>query len=337
MTVSSMGQPLLDVRDLKVHFPITSGLFRKVVGAVRAVDGVSFALEPGKTFGLAGESGCGKTTLARAILRLEEPTYGKVFFDGAEITSMSDAQLTAVRTGMQMVFQDPYSSLNPRLNVERIVSEPLRVHRVGTERERHERVAELLTTVGLPPDAAARHPHEFSGGQRQRIGIARALALRPKLIVADEPVSSLDVSIRAQILNLMRNLQDELGIAYVFIAHDLALVRNMSHKVGIMYLGHIVETASSDELFLHPAHPYTLALLAAVPGAETGGRARERARRFAPLEGDVPSPACPPSGCPFHPRCARATEECREAGVFPPRHELAPGHLVWCHHPLEME
>lgn len=251
-------QTLLEVRDLKVHFPITAGLYRKTIDSVRSVDGVSFALEPGKTFGLAGESGCGKSTLARAILRLEEPTEGKVFFDVVETTSMSDAQLTAVRTGMLMVFQGPYSSLNPRLNVERIVSEPLRVHKVGSAREQRERVAELLTTVGPPPDAAARYPHEFSGGQRQRVGVARALALRPKLIVADEPVSSLDVSIRAQILNLMRGLQDELGIAYVFIAHDLALVRNMSHNVGIMYLGHIVETAPSDELFLHPAHPYTL-------------------------------------------------------------------------------
>ena len=316
---------LLDVQDLAVHFPITAGLFRKTVGAVRAVDGVSFTLEAGKTYGLAGESGCGKSTLARAVLCLEEPIRGRVVFDGADITSMSDAQLTSVRTGMQMVFQDPYSSLNPRLNVERIVSEPLRVHKVGTERERRERVAELLTTVGLPPDAAARHPHEFSGGQRQRVGIARALALRPKLIVADEPVSSLDVSIRAQILNLMRDLQDELGIAYVFIAHDLALVRNMSHNVGIMYLGHIVETAASDELFLHPAHPYTLALLAAVPG-----RGRDAT---APLQGDVPSPACPPPGCPFLPRCVRGTDVFSVAGVFPPRHELAPGHVVWCHHP----
>lgn len=333
-----MTGALLEVRALKKHYPVTGGLFRRTVGTVRAVDGISFDVQEGSTFGLAGESGCGKSTAARTILRLEEPTSGKVVFDGEDFTAKGPEELRLARTNMQMIFQDPYSSLNPRLTVEKIVSEPLRVHGIGTPAEQKERVRHLLDIVGLPVDAAERYPYEFSGGQRQRVGIARALAMRPKLIIADEPVSSLDVSIRAQILNLLRDLQERYGLTYIFIAHDLALVKNMSPEIGIMYLGRLVEAGPSDQVFTNPAHPYTQALMAAVPGAGIWRRGEECSSVVgsdARLAGDVPSPLNPPPGCPFHPRCFRAKPDCMEPGRSPLEVEVAPGHKVACNYPLE--
>ena len=331
-----MKDALLEVRDLKKHYPVTGGLFRRTVGTVRAVDGISFDVEEGSTFGLAGESGCGKSTAARTILRLEEPTSGSIRFNGEDFSAKGPEELRLARTDMQMIFQDPYSSLNPRHTVAKIISEPLRVHNIGTHAEQKERVRHLLDVVGLPTDAAERYPYEFSGGQRQRVGIARALAMRPKLIIADEPVSSLDVSIRAQILNLLRKLQDQFGLTYIFIAHDLALVKNMSPQIGIMYLGHLVETGPSGQVFGSPAHPYTQALIAAVPGAGIWRRDKDRAtaKPAAPLTGDVPSPLAPPPGCPFHPRCPRAKPDCMEPGRPPREVEVAPGHRVACNYPV---
>jgi oligopeptide/dipeptide ABC transporter ATP-binding protein len=323
--------PLLEVRNLKTYFPIKKG-FRRQVGAVRAVDDVSFEVYPGETLGLVGESGCGKTTLGRTIVRLLEPTEGEIVFDGKPIGKLGKRALRPFRRQIQMVFQDPYSSLNPRKRVRSIVGAPLKIHGVGNRRERRSRVRELLEAVGLSPEHANRFPHQFSGGQRQRIGIARALALRPKLIVADEPVSALDVSIQAQIVNLLEELQDEFSLTYIVIAHDLGLVRHVSDRIAVMYLGRIVELSPSEELYTRPIMPYTEALLSAVP-IPNPDVAEQRVR--IPLRGDVGNPANPPSGCPFHPRCRYATEICSR--VEPPLVSYGDGHLAACHHPLNVD
>jgi peptide/nickel transport system ATP-binding protein len=331
---ASAGSPLLDVRDLRKAFPIRQGVFRRRVGEVRAVDGVSFHIDRGETLSLVGESGCGKTTTARCILRALEPTAGQIVFRRGDGTTVDVAALPArrvrpLRREMQMVFQDPYSSLNPRKTLLDIVGEPLLVNRVGTRAERVERVAELLRLVGLRPEYMRRFPHAFSGGQRQRIGIARALALNPSLVVADEPVSALDVSVQAQILNLMVDLQSELGLTYLFVAHDLSVVKHVSDRVAVMYVGRIVEVAPTERLFTAPAHPYTEALLAAVPKPDP----RLRAARVV-LEGEVADPANPPAGCAFHPRCAYAVERCR--AETPTLEPVAPGHQVSCHRAREL-
>ena len=319
-----MAEALLEVRELTKHFPIKRGLLSRTVGHVRAVDGVSFAVRSGEVLGLVGESGCGKTTTGRCILRLLEPSSGSVRFDGREVTTLKRRELRALRREMQIVFQDPYSSLNPRLTVGSMLGEALAIHRLARGAAARERVAELLTLVGLSPDHARRYPHEFSGGQRQRIGVARALAVNPRLIVADEPVSALDVSIQAQIINLLRELQRRMNLTYLFIAHDLSVVEFISDRVAVMYLGKIVETAPSAELYRRPLHPYTVSLLSAIPVPDPD---RRRARIV--LKGDVPSPAKPPSGCRFHPRCFMAREVCaREEPVLK---ELAPGHWSACH------
>jgi oligopeptide transport system ATP-binding protein len=314
---------LIKVDDLTVHFPIRKGLLRRTVGQVRAVDGVSFEVRSGETLGLVGESGCGKSTTVRALLRLVEPTAGSVWYDGEDIARLPRHGLRRHRRALQMVFQDPYASLNPRMTVARIVGEPLDVHGLPDKRGR---VRELLDLVGLPADAAARYPHEFSGGQRQRIGIARALATSPAFVACDEPVSALDVSIQAQVINLLRDLQERLGLTYLFIAHDLAVVRTISTRVAVMYLGQIVETAPRDELFAHPRHPYTKALLSAVPVADP---VKERQRERIILTGDPPSPSRPPSGCRFHTRCPLATERCRVEVPMP--RIVASEHVVACH------
>ena len=316
---------LLEVNDLKVQFPITRGVFGRLAGWVKAVDGVSLTLAPAETLGLVGESGCGKTTLGRAILRLVEPAAGSIRFEGVDITRLTGRALRARRRQFQMVFQDPYSWLNPRLTVEQIVGEALDIHRLaaGTD-ARRERIAGLLEAVGLSPAQAQRYPHEFSGGQRQRIGIARALAVEPKLLVCDEPVSALDVSVQAQIINLLAGLQRQRGLAYLFITHDLAVVEHISHRVMVMYLGRVMELAETGELIAHPAHPYTQALLSAVPVLDPLSQ-----RRRIRLPGDVPSPIHPPSGCPFHPRCPLAVDRCRTE--MPAWRELRPHHWVACH------
>lgn len=322
----SASEALVVVRDLKKYFPVRRSLWERLRGGsawVRAVDGVSFAIRAGETLSLVGESGCGKTTTGRCLLRLIEPTSGEIFFEGVDLRRLSGKQLRAQRRQMQIIFQDPYASLNPRMTVGEILEEPLRIHRVGTPRERRARVREVLQEVGLSADALDRYPHEFSGGQRQRIGIARALALRPKFIVADEPVSALDVSIQAQIVNLLENLQQKYGLTYLFISHGLALVRYISERVGVMYLGKLVEIAPTEALYRHPLHPYTQALLRAVPEPDPDAR-RERV----PLRGELPSPAHPPSGCRFHTRCPLAQAECREAE--PELREVEPGHFVAC-------
>jgi oligopeptide transport system ATP-binding protein len=324
-----VSAPLLDVRDLRKHYPVRHGLFGRVRGHVRAVDGVSFTLRRGETLGLVGESGCGKTTTGRAILRLVEPSSGTVSFDGTDVTTLGRHDLRALRRRMQIVFQDPYSSLNPRLTVGSMIGEALTIHGLARGRRVGERVAELLVRVGLSPDHARRYPHEFSGGQRQRIGIARALAVEPELLVLDEPVSALDVSIQAQIVNLLQDLQKQLGLTYLFIAHDLSVVEHISDRVAVMYLGRIVELAGRDELYANPRHPYTRSLLSAVPVPDPG-----RARSRIVLTGDVPSPARPPSGCAFHPRCflmesVGGRDRC--AGEAPALREVAPGHWVSCH------
>ncbi len=322
-------EALLDVRGLRKHFPIHQGvLFRRQVGAVKAVDGVDFSVRPGETFGLVGESGCGKTTTGRMITRLIEPTDGKIVFDGRDITHMSQRELRPLRRDVQMIFQDPYSSLNPRKTVGAIVGAPFHLQGVKTEHGVKKAVQELLDVVGLNPEHYNRYPHEFSGGQRQRIGIARTLALRPKLIVADEPVSALDVSIQAQVVNLLEDLQDEFDLTYVVIAHDLSVVRHISDRVGVMYLGKMVEQADAKDLYATPMHPYTVALLSAVPIPDPSQRRnRERIR----LQGDVPSPINPPPACPFHTRCWKAQEVC--GTVEPPLVEITPGHRVACHFP----
>jgi oligopeptide transport system ATP-binding protein len=315
--------PLLRVRGLRKHFRIGGGLFAPHL-SVRAVDGVDLDLEPAQTIGLVGESGCGKSTLARLILRLIEPDAGTVEFDGRDVRAARRAELRALRREMQIIFQDPYASLNPRMTIGEAIGEGLQIHRIGDREGRTKRVQELLEIVGLRPEHAARYPHEFSGGQRQRIGVARALALEPKLIVADEPVSSLDVSIQAQILNLLLELQQRFGIAYLFISHDLRVVQHLSDYVAVMYLGRIVESASAADVYRSPQHPYTEALLSAIPMPDPAAR-RERIV----LEGDVPSPIAPPPGCPFHPRCARAKEICSEER--PHLREVGPEHLSACH------
>ena len=324
--------PLLEVTDLKVYFPIREGLvIQRHVGDVRAVDGVSFAMSRGETLGLVGESGCGKSTTGRALIRLYEPTAGRVEFEGTDLTTLDGSALNRARRRMQMIFQDPYASLDPRMTAGGIISEPLDIHGVGTKDERRARVRELLGIVGLAPDYASRYPHEFSGGQRQRIGVARAIALEPDLIVADEPISALDVSIQAQIINLLEQLQDRLGLTYLFIAHDLSVVRHISDRIAVMYLGRIVELASSRELNQTPLHPYTVALLSAIPIPDPVVEAR---RRRIILTGDVPSPVSPPPGCRFHTRCwlrDRLGNPAECETVDPEFRTLAPGHRVACH------
>jgi len=320
------GGPMLRVRDLKTHFPVRRGLFGRTVGYVRAVDGVSFTLRAGKTLGLVGESGCGKTTTGRTILRLIPATAGEVRFEGRDVFALPAAEMRHLREDMQIIFQDPYGSLNPRMTVGGIVGEPLRVHKRARGRDLADRVAELLRRVGLGPDCRNRYPHEFSGGQRQRIGVARALALDPKFIICDEPVSALDVSIQAQILNLLERLQSELGLAYLFIAHDLAVVSHISDDVAVMYLGRIVEHAPSEGLYENPLHPYTKCLMSAIPRSHPD----DPRERIAP-QGEVPSVTNPPSGCPFHPRCPWAMERCpEEVPALRPMPD-EPNHWVACH------
>ncbi|HEY2083584.1 MAG TPA: dipeptide ABC transporter ATP-binding protein [Verrucomicrobiae bacterium] len=316
---------LLEVKNLKVHFPVKRGMFQPAREFVKAVDDVSFNIASGETLGLVGESGCGKTTLGRAIVRLVEPIAGSVSLDGTDVTRMNGAAMRAQRRKLQMIFQDPYGSLNPRMTVEDIVGEALDIHRLAENKSaRKERIAELLKAVGLDATYAQRYPHEFSGGQRQRIGIARALAVEPKLIVCDEPVSALDVSVQAQIINLLQDLQQQRGLAYLFIAHDLAVVEHISQRVMVMYLGKVVELADAKAIIRAPKHPYTQALISAVPVVDP-----ESKRQRIILPGDVPSPIHPPPGCPFHPRCPIAEERCRVE--IPPLREIAPGHFAACH------
>ena len=326
------GEPLLRVRDVTKHFPVKRGiLFKREVGRVKAVDGVSFDVYPGETLGIVGESGCGKSTLARCIMRLQDVSSGSIEFMGRDITNLSRHDMRSVRRDLMMVFQDPYASLNPRMRVGSIVGEPLEVHGRGTAREVKARVQNLLERVGLNPEHYNRFPHEFSGGQRQRIGVARALAVNPKLIVCDEPVSALDVSVQAQILNLLKDLQRDFGLTYVFIAHDLNVVRHIADRVLVMYLGKIAEEAPRDTLYTEPKHPYTGALLSAVPipNPELG-----RARKPIVLEGDVPSPINPPAACRFHPRCPRFQDgHCNVEE--PPLYSFGDGHGAACHYPLE--
>jgi peptide/nickel transport system ATP-binding protein len=324
--------PLLAVRHVKKYFPIRKGVLQREVAQVHAVDDVSFAVREGETLGLVGESGCGKSTLGRTVVRLLEPTAGEIVFQGTPIQSLGTRRLRPLRREMQMVFQDPYASLNPRKRVGTIVSDPMRIHDLGSRAEQKRRVGEILETVGLSPEHYNRFPHEFSGGQRQRIGIARALALRPKLIIADEPVSALDVSIQSQMLNLLDDLQNEFQLTYIFIAHDLGVVRHVSDRIAVMYLGKIVELSPAEELYTRPIMPYSEALLSAVPIPDPD-LAEQRERIV--LEGDVPSPINPPSGCRFHPRCRYATDVCRQ--VEPPLVDYGNGHLAACHHPLNVD
>ncbi len=323
---------LLEVRHVKKYFPIRAGVLQREVAYVHAVDDVSFAVKPGETLGLVGESGCGKSTLGRTIVRLLQPTAGEIIFDGTPIQKLGTRRLRPLRREMQMVFQDPYASLNPRKRVGTIVSDPMRIHNLGSRSEQKRRVNEILETVGLSPEHYNRFPHEFSGGQRQRIGIARSLALRPKLIVADEPVSALDVSIQSQMLNLLDDLQTEFNLTYIFIAHDLGVVRHVSDRIVVMYLGKIVELSPADELYVRPIMPYTEALLSAVPIPDPDLSAK---RERIVLEGDVPSPINPPSGCRFHPRCRYATEVCTQ--IEPPLVDYGNGHIAACHHPLNVD
>ena len=332
------GEPLLSVRNLKKYFPITQGIiFQKKIGQVHAVDDISFDVYPGETLGLVGESGCGKSTAARVITKLLPPTEGAITFEGQDITRFSRREMRPLRREMQMIFQDPYASLNPRQTVGQIVGAPFRVHK--TEGDVKKKTQDLMARVGLNPEHYNRYPHEFSGGQRQRIGVARALALQPKLIVCDEPVSALDVSIQAQVLNLLEDLQEEFDLTYIFISHDLGVVRHISDRIAVMYLGKIVEVAPADDLYENPKMPYTAALLSAVPKGEGDARVTDRIV----LTGDVPSPVNPPSGCPFHPRCPKARivsgsddeipENCRSE--LPPLGELRPNHLAACWYPVE--
>ncbi len=315
---------LLEVTDLKMHFPLRKGVLSRTVGFVRAVDGVTFELEKGETLGLVGESGCGKTTVSRSLLRLIEPTGGKVIFDNTDVLQLDAKNLRKMRANLQIIFQDPFSSLNPRMNIENIIAEPLKNHKKLSRNEIKENVAFLMEKVGLHPEQANRYPHEFSGGQRQRIGIARALALNPKVIICDEPVSALDVSIQAQVINLLVQLQEELGLSYLFIAHDLSVVEHISNRVAVMYLGKIVEMTSDRELYSNPLHPYTQALLSAVPVPNP-----EIRRQRILLDGDVPSPLNPPDGCAFHTRCNEATHQCLDQE--PAFKDLGNKHWIACH------
>jgi len=327
MTNSNLGatsKDMLVVDDLKKYFPVRSGLLQRVSAWVKAVDGVSFTIREGETFGLVGESGCGKTTVGRTILRLVPSNGGSVFFDGEDVFAMGKREFKGMRRNMQIVFQDPYSSLDPRMPVGEIISEGMMIHGIGTSAERAATVSELLKTVGMNPYHARRYPHEFSGGQRQRIGIARALALRPRFIVCDEPVSALDVSVQSAVLNLLRSLQSQFGLTYLFIAHNLSVVEHISDRVGVMYLGKMVEVASRETLFRNPMHPYTQALLSAIPMPDPDYQ-KERIV----LTGDVPSPLNPPSGCRFHPRCPRVMDVCKE--IDPPFEQKHPDHWVACH------
>jgi oligopeptide transport system ATP-binding protein len=319
-----MSENLLEVRNLKKYFPIRSGVFSRVTDYVQAVDDVSFAIGRGETFGLVGESGCGKTTTGRAVLRLIEPDAGEILFDGVDLRKLGSSELRTRRRDMQIIFQDPFASLNPRMPVRSIVGEPFAIHGTASGGERERRVAELLETVGLDPDLGGRYPHEFSGGQRQRIGIARALAMKPKLIVADEPVSALDVSIQAQIINLLADLQKQFGLAYLFISHGIPVIEHISNQIGVMYLGKLVEVGTSAEICTAPKHPYTKALLSAVPVPEPG-RKRERII----LKGDVPTPINPPAGCRFHTRCPIVEDRCRTDE--PPLRRVSDGRLCACH------
>ena len=320
------GEPLLIVEDLKKYYPVRGGIFGAKIGDVRAVDGVNLRVKPGETLGLVGESGCGKSTLGRAITRLEDPSAGRVLFEGKDIANASKSELFRLRRELQIIFQDPYSSLNPRMTVGEIVREPLVVHRIGSKAEQIAKVQALFETVGLTAEMLDRYPHEFSGGQRQRIGIARALALDPKLIIADEPLSALDVSVRSQVLNLMVKLQKERGLTYIFISHDLSVVEYLSDTIAIMYLGRIVETGPAEQVFAKPAHPYTRALIEAIPVPDP-----EKKHDSVPLQGEAPSPVSPPSGCPFHPRCKYAIDACRT--IVPPLEPVTashPEHLAAC-------
>jgi oligopeptide transport system ATP-binding protein len=328
MSAAALAErPLLEVQGLRMHFPVTEGaIAHRQIGEVKAVDGVDFAIRRGETLGLVGESGCGKTTTGRCILRLERPTAGAIIYDGVDIAKLGSKDLQAWRRRIQVIFQDPYSSLNPRMKVGNIIAEPMKVHGIEPDAERRRaRVRELLSVCGLNPRFADRYPHEMSGGQRQRVGIARALALEPEFIVCDEAVSALDVSIQAQVVNLLEDLREKFNLTYLFIAHDLSVVRHLCQRVAVMYLGRIVEMAETDALFERPLHPYTQALLAAVPVPDPS---IEASREFRPAKGEVPSPMNPPSGCVFHPRCPAAVERCKAAR--PELRELRPGHWVAC-------
>jgi peptide/nickel transport system ATP-binding protein len=321
---ASGKENLLEVRNLKTYYPIKGGILRKTVAVVKAVDDISFEIKKGETLGLVGESGCGKSTAGRTILRLLEPTEGEIIFDGEDITNVRGTSLRKIRKDLQMIFQDPYASLNPMMMVGNLISEPIRNYTKKSQKELKEEVLDLLEKVGLPEDAYYKYPHEFSGGQRQRIGIARALALRPKLIIADEPVSALDVSVQSQVLNLLKELQDTFDLTFLFIAHDLSVVKHMSDRIGVMYLGGLVEVSEKSSLYAEPLHPYTQALISAIPEPDP----RKKKDRII-LEGDVPSPIDPPSGCTFHPRCAYAKPEC--SSIKPVLKEVKPGHRVACH------
>ncbi|MBC8352563.1 MAG: dipeptide ABC transporter ATP-binding protein [Planctomycetes bacterium] len=318
-----MTTPLLEIQNLKKYFAVRAGVLQAVVGHVQAVDGISFQIAEGETLGLVGESGCGKTTAGRTLLRLYEPSEGKILFDGKDVTNIHGRELRELRADMQIVFQDPYSSLNPRMTIKSIVEEGLVVHRMGTKPERLEKVKDTLRKVGLDPSYINRYPHEFSGGQRQRISVARALALNPRFMVLDEPISALDVSIQSQIINLLNDLKEEFNLTYLFISHDLSAVKYISDRVAVMYLGEIVETATSDELYVNARHPYTKALLSAIPSMDP----KTKKDRIV-LEGDVPSPINPPTGCRFHPRCPLATDVCRTVS---PKPLDMDGHIVRCH------